>query len=388
MGVNRKTRPASNTLARFHLQEKLSFIPLHSLARQSFVLSPHTQDTRQYNKMTLKNLPIVAALSLASISTTVLAQAPITIQGGTYDGQAIAGQHVGAAQSYQVALSQRTGSSLSASGDGFTYNLTSKMYMDWSIVSGQSLPCYIIDEDSIGNGTGGPLECGAATNANYPITATLDPQGNVNFDAVESWWVCSVNATSPYGMTKGTVVGGFTSAMPVGAGIADCEAIDGLKIGGGGSSSTTTTTTTKPASSTPVTTTTTGTSTEIDEDGDHDDEWCVDHVGQHACIYSCIFELDTALGIVVGQHQHQHGGRTSNDSFDHDSLSGLVDCACGGHLHWRRFGVEGRIRPGNDCCSWSRDDDLELRLFFSTYIIKLIVNYFNAINGLTMKHPK
>ncbi|KIW61595.1 hypothetical protein PV05_01697 [Exophiala xenobiotica] len=211
--------------------------------------------------MTLKNLPIVAALSLASISTTVLAQAPITIQGGTYDGQAIAGQHVGAAQSYQVALSQRTGSSLSASGDGFTYNLTSKMYMDWSIVSGQSLPCYIIDEDSIGNGTGGPLECGAATNANYPITATLDPQGNVNFDAVESWWVCSVNATSPYGMTKGTVVGGFTSAMPVGAGIADCEAIDGLKIGGGGSSSTTTTTTTKPASSTPVTTTTTGTST-------------------------------------------------------------------------------------------------------------------------------
>merc|ERR1712000_215654 len=158
-------RPASNTLARFHLQEKLSFIPLHSMGRQSFVLSPHTQDTRQYNKMTLKNLPIVAALSLASISTTVLAQAPITIQGGTYDGQAIAGQHVGAAQSYQVALSQRTGSSLSASGDGFTYNLTSKMYMDWSIVSGQSLPCYIIDEDSIGNGTGGPLECGAATNA-------------------------------------------------------------------------------------------------------------------------------------------------------------------------------------------------------------------------------
>merc|ERR1712169_168758 len=249
-------RPASNTLARFHLQEKLSFIPLHSLARQSFVLSPHTQDTRQYNKMTLKNLPIVAALSLASISTTVLAQAPITIQGGTYDSQALAGQHVGAAQSYQVALSQRTGSSLSASGDGFTYNLTSKMYMDWSIVSGQSLPCYIIDEDSIGNGTGGPLECGAAPNANYPITATLDPQGNVNFDAVESWWVCSVNATSPYGMTKGTVVGGFTSAMPVGAGIADCEAIDGLKIGGGGSSSTTTGTSTKSTKT--VTTTTSG----------------------------------------------------------------------------------------------------------------------------------
>ncbi|KAK5456985.1 hypothetical protein LTS15_004765 [Exophiala xenobiotica] len=214
--------------------------------------------------MTLKNLPILAALGLASIST-VLAQAPITIQGGTYDGQALAGQHVGAAQSYQVALSQRTGSSLSASGDGFTYNLTSKMYMDWSIVSGSSLPCYIINEASIGNGTGGPLECGAATESGYPITASLDPQGNVNFDGVSSWWVCSVNATSPYGMIKGTVVGGFTSAMPVGAGIADCEAINGLKIGGGGSSSSTTTTTTSTtttksstASSTPVTT---GTST-------------------------------------------------------------------------------------------------------------------------------
>ncbi|KAL6241924.1 hypothetical protein RBB50_011169 [Rhinocladiella similis] len=183
-----------------------------------------------------------ASLALAQSSTAALpAASPITIIGGTYNGQQIAGMHVGAAQNYQVALSQRNGSSLSSGPDQFYFNATSNLFMDESIVAGQALPCYIIKQSQISDNAG-PLECGAATDASYPMTGTLGKDGTVQITGVQSWWVCSVNATQPYGVIPATVVGGFSAAAPNGPGITNCQAITGLNLpGGGGVSSTSST---------------------------------------------------------------------------------------------------------------------------------------------------
>ncbi|KAJ9636501.1 hypothetical protein H2204_005334 [Knufia peltigerae] len=191
-----------------------------------------------------------ASLALAQSTTTAAlpAGSPITIVGGSYNGQQIAGKHVGAAQNYQVALSQRTGSSVVSGGDQFYFNSTSNLFMDTTVVSGQGLPCYVIKQSEI-SGNAGPLECGAATDASYPMAGSLGNDGTVQITGVQSWWVCSVNATQPYGVIPATVVGGFSSAVPSGPGITNCEAITGLKLGGGGSSSTTSSPVPPPTSS-------------------------------------------------------------------------------------------------------------------------------------------
>ncbi|KIW18027.1 hypothetical protein PV08_02314 [Exophiala spinifera] len=192
-----------------------------------------------------------ASLALAQSSTAALpAASPITIVGGAYNGQQIVGYHVGAAQDFQVALSSVPQAS---SGDTFYYNSTSSLFMDTSVFEGEGLPCYIIKASEYSTNSG-PLECGAATDASYPSAGTLGSDGSVNINGIQSWWVCSVNTTNPYGVIANTVVGGFSAAVPNGPGMLNCSAITGLKLAGGSVFSSTTSSTTVPPKSSSTTT--------------------------------------------------------------------------------------------------------------------------------------
>jgi len=195
------------------------------------------------------------ALAQSSTTTALPAASPITIVGGPYDGQEIAGKHVGAAQSYQVALDARTGASVNPGGDQFFFNETSNQFMDETIVAGYEFPCYIISASVISNNSG-PLECGAAGSDSQRQTGALGDDGTLYIVGVQSWWMCSVNATSPYGVIPATVVAGFTTDEPVGPGISNCTEFQALRLGGGGSpTSTSTTITSISASSTTLATT-------------------------------------------------------------------------------------------------------------------------------------
>lgn len=191
------------------------------------------------------------ALAQSSTTTALPAASPITIVGGQYNGQEIAGKHVGAAQNYQVALDARTGSSVNPGGDQFFFNETSNMFMDESVVAGYTFPCYI-NSAAVWSNNSGPLECGAAGSDSQRQTGSLGDDGTVYFVGVQSWWMCSFNATDPYGAIPATVVAGFTTDEPVGPGVSNCTAIQALKLGSGSSptSSSTTITSTSTSSTT------------------------------------------------------------------------------------------------------------------------------------------
>lgn len=168
-------------------------------------------------------------------STTEAAKPSATsmvISGGQHDGQLIAGQHVGAAHSYQVILSERTGNSLGAGGDQYLVNETGNQLMDESLVADIPLPCYVINATEISDNAG-PLECGVLVDEEPHNTINLGDDWSVFFFGVQSWWVCDVNATQPYGIIPGTVVGGFTTSEPSGPGIRNCSAVEALKLGNG-----------------------------------------------------------------------------------------------------------------------------------------------------------
>ena len=200
-----------------------------------------------------------AAMAQSTTSTAEPAATPMVIVGGQYDGQKIAGQHVGAAQSYQVILSGRTGNTLGEAGDQYYFNETSNQLMDESLVADIPLPCYIISDAEMISANAGPLECGVLGDNESRNTINLGDDGSVFFVGVQSWWVCGVNATQPYGVIPGTVVGGFTTSEPTGPGIHNCSAIEGLKLANGGGSQTSSVTASTVASS--VTSTATNTLT-------------------------------------------------------------------------------------------------------------------------------
>jgi len=138
-------------------------------------------------------------------------------------------------------LSDRVGTDLGPSGDLFSANETSNQLMDESLVADIPLPCYIINATEISDNAG-PLECGALVD-DFPCnTINLGNDGSVFFVGVQSWWVCDVNATQPYGIVPGTVVGGFTTSEPSGPGIRDYSAVDALKLASGGGNHTTSST--------------------------------------------------------------------------------------------------------------------------------------------------
>ncbi|KAJ9603648.1 hypothetical protein H2200_011834 [Cladophialophora chaetospira] len=176
------------------------------------------------------------ALAQSTTATAEPAATPMTIIGGQFAGQRIAGQHVGAAQSYQVILSERTGNTLGESGDQYYFNETSNQLMDESLVADIPLPCYIIEDTEMISNNAGPLECGVLVDNESRNTINLGDDGSVFFVGVQSWWVCGVNATQPYGIIPGTVVGGFTISEPSGPGIHNCSAIEGLKLANGSGS--------------------------------------------------------------------------------------------------------------------------------------------------------
>lgn len=222
----------------------------------------------------MATLAVLMALATNAMAQSV-ATSTITIVGGIYDGQALAGLHVGAAQSYQVAISEHAGTLISAGGDQWYFNETSNLFMDDSIVQGTPLPCYIINTPALSNNSG-PLECGAATDEGYLMSGSLGEDGTVFITGIQSWWICGVNATQPYGIIDGTVVGGFTTSEPSGPGIANCSSFSALNLAindGPTTSSTSTSTsstTSSPTQSTssPLSTTTTegsGTTTTIDD---------------------------------------------------------------------------------------------------------------------------
>ncbi|RVX70424.1 hypothetical protein B0A52_05923 [Exophiala mesophila] len=194
---------------------------------------------------TLAVLMVLATNAIAQSTSTV------TIVGGEYDGQTLAGLHVGAAQSYQVAISEHTGSLISAGGDQWYFNETSNLFMDESIVQGTPLPCYIINTPQLSNNSG-PLECGAATNDGYLMEGNLGDDGTVFITGVQSWWICGVNATQPYGIIDGTVVGGFTTSEPSGPGVANCSSFDSLQLAVNNGPTTTSTSTPSSTTSTPT----------------------------------------------------------------------------------------------------------------------------------------
>ncbi|KAI1613041.1 hypothetical protein EDD37DRAFT_626393 [Exophiala viscosa] len=242
---NATQRPISN--------EEYKFSCSTTVCRLSLALHhAHSSDKKSHSFQKLTMLKKASVLTLAGASaalataTSSAAGASVTIVGGTYSGQAITGYHVGAAQSYQVALAAG-GSGASASE--IYFNDTSNIYMDNSIYSGQALPCYVIEESSIAGGTGGPLECGANSDSSYPTTGAIQDDGTLIITGVQSWWVCDVNATQPYGVINGTVVGGFSTSEPSGSGIANCETITGLKLAGYTSSTSSASSSTSTASS-------------------------------------------------------------------------------------------------------------------------------------------
>jgi hypothetical protein len=194
-----------------------------------------------------------AVVAQSTTSTAEPAATPMIVVGGQYANQKIAGQHVGAAQSYQVILSDRSGNTLGAAGDQYFFNETSNQLMDESLVADIPLPCYIVNDTTISNNSG-PLECGALGDSYSRNTINLGDDGSVYFVGVQSLWVCGVNATQPYGVIAGTVVGGFTTSEPTGPGIHNCSAISGIKLASGGptpsSSSSSSSTKTSSGSST------------------------------------------------------------------------------------------------------------------------------------------
>lgn len=201
------------------------------------------------------------ALAANAMAQSV-ATSTVTIVGGIYDGQALAGLHVGAAQSYQVAISEHAGTLISAGGDQWYFNETSNLFMDDSIVQGTPLPCYIINTPALSNNSG-PLECGAATDDGYLMSGSLGDDGTVFITGIQSWWICGVNATQPYGIIAGTVVGGFTTSEPSGPGIANCSSFSALNLAindGPTTSSTSSSSTTTPLSSSSTVTPTQSTS--------------------------------------------------------------------------------------------------------------------------------
>ena len=177
----------------------------------------------------------IAQSSTASAEPTATT---MTVVGGKFAGQRIAGQHVGAAQSYQVILSERTGNTLGEAGDQLFFNETSNQLMDESLVADIPLPCYIINDAEMISDNAGPLECGVLADNESRNTINLGDDGSVFFIGVQSWWVCGVNATQPYGVIPGTLVGGFTTSKPTGPGIHNCHAVEGLKLASGSGSQT------------------------------------------------------------------------------------------------------------------------------------------------------
>ncbi|KIV92108.1 hypothetical protein PV10_06574 [Exophiala mesophila] len=199
----------------------------------------------------MATLAVLMVLATNAMAQSI-ASSTVTIVGGEYDGQTLAGLHVGAAQSYQVAISEHAGSLISAGGDQWYFNETSNLFMDESIVEGTPLPCYIINTPQLSNNSG-PLECGAATNDGYLMEGNLGDDGTVFITGVQSWWICGVNATQPYGIIDGTVVGGFTTSEPSGPGVANCSSFDSLKLAvNNGSTTTSTTSTQSSTTSTPT----------------------------------------------------------------------------------------------------------------------------------------
>lgn len=198
-------------------------------------------------------ISVTLALAGSALAQTTTAPAPATssavIVGGQYNGQAIAGKHVGAAQNYQVVLEQRTGDSAVAGADQFIYNQTSNMLMDQSVVIGYSMPCYIISASAMSNNSG-VLECGATASDSQRQTINLGDDGSVHFVGVQSWWTCSVNTLGPYGVIPSTIVGGYTTDMPTGPSMANCTAFQALKLVGGSPAPPNTTTTITTVTST------------------------------------------------------------------------------------------------------------------------------------------